>query len=129
MKNRPLRVLIIDDSQELLDGLQSAFADYSDRLEVAGTAADAETGLEMLRELDVDMVLLDMRLPGIDGVAAARIAHLEKPDVPVVLMSATDSAERHREGIAAGAAAVLSKDGDVATLVSRMIEVGRGGGE
>ena len=79
------RVLIVDDEEGICWALQNLLGDIG--LE-ATSVATAEKGLEQVRSTPPDLVLLDVRLPGMDGLAALEILRQEAPELPVVLMTA-----------------------------------------
>lgn len=118
-----IRILVVDDNENVLDALSEMLDQHSDRIQVVGRATGAAGALEVLRREAVDLVLMDIRMPGLDGVEATRIIHVEQPDVPVVLMSAYDVGERDREGAAAGAAAVVGKGDSPAALLDTVFAV------
>ena len=104
---RPKHVLIVDDNPHLRSVLAHTLEDAG--MKVAGLAADAVEALAVVRAQPVDVVLLDMRMPGLTGMQLAHILRVERPDVPVVLMSAYEAKEHSREARAAGAVAMVDK--------------------
>jgi DNA-binding NarL/FixJ family response regulator len=105
----PIRVLVVDDHAVIRDGI-TAMLDPHDDLLVVGTAADGATAVELAGALRPDVVLMDLRMPGVDGVAAtARISAL--PSAPHILVLTTyDSDADITRAIAAGALGYLLKD-------------------
>ena len=81
-----IRVYIVED-QALIRETLSATLDLEQSIEVRGMAAEAEQALQELRTLDVDLVLMDIGLPGVDGITATRALKECRPDLPVVLCS------------------------------------------
>jgi DNA-binding NarL/FixJ family response regulator len=107
-------VLIVDDHPVVRQGLRSLL-DVADGITVAGEAADGQEALSLAGSLRPDLVLLDLKLPGMDGIAV--LAELSAAGHRVlVLTSATDPA-RARQAVRAGAAGVLYKDIDPDALV------------
>jgi DNA-binding NarL/FixJ family response regulator len=104
----PIRVLVVDDHAVIRDGI-TAMLDPHDDLLVVGTAADGATAVELAGALRPDVVLMDLRMPGVDGVAAtARISAL--PSAPHILVLTTyDSDADITRAIAAGALGYLLK--------------------
>jgi len=78
------------------------------RLDVVGEAADGQTGLDQIERLEPDVVLLDVRMPGIDGFAVARLLK-SRGGPPVILISAFQSPRYREAAEAAGAAGLLAK--------------------
>jgi DNA-binding NarL/FixJ family response regulator len=103
-----VRVVIADDHETYREGLARAIRRFG-RLDLVGEAADGEQALELVREASPDVALLDVRMPGLDGLEVARRLQ-ELGGVHVVLLtgSATESLIEAAE--AAGVRALLSKD-------------------
>ncbi len=116
------QVLIVDDNQVLLEALREALDQLED-VEVVGVASDASEALAIARSQPVDMVLVDIRMPGLSGIDLTRILRVENPEMRVVLMSAYEPGEQTREAQAAGAAALLDKTEPTDHFVSRVREI------
>jgi len=108
-RSRRARVLVVDDSPVFLDAAVSLVS-AAPSLRVVGVAASGEEAIELLPMLKPDFVLLDFRMPGMDGVETARIIGDERPEAVVVLVSA-EAAGLESAAAAAGAVAVLPKYG------------------
>ena len=106
----PVRVLIADDHQVVREGLRMILSEERETIEVVGEAAD---GLEVVRQaerLRPDVVLMDLLMPGMDGVAATqRIRSVEGAPHVLILTTYADD-ERVRDAIRAGATGYLLKD-------------------
>lgn len=114
---RPLRILLVEDNDvfrealELLLGLQAG-------LEVVGSVADGAAAAPTTRELEPDVVLMDFRLPGLDGVEATTAVLRAAPGVAVVCLTGLAS-ERELEALeAAGAVECLRKDEHLDQIVA-----------
>lgn len=106
-RTRRARVLAVDDSEIFLKVADSVVSQTTG-LRLVGTAASGEEALRLFPDLQPDLVLLDIHMPGIDGVETARIIRRESPQTVVVLVSAEPSGlEAAAES--AGAAAILDK--------------------
>ena len=81
-----IRVYHVEDQPTLREVLK-ALVELEPDIELVGSAGDAEMALHELRDLDVDVVLMDIRLPGIDGIEATRFLHESRPDVAVVMLT------------------------------------------
>ena len=105
---RRVRALVADDHP----ALREALAELLDVLgfEVVGAAADGVDAVAMANELGPDVVLMDLSMPVLNGLDATRLLREDLPALPVVVLSAHDSAELKREALAAGAVAYLVKD-------------------
>jgi DNA-binding NarL/FixJ family response regulator len=113
---RPISVLIVDDHPVVRRGLR-ALLEVQDEIEVAGEAGDGATALALDAEHAPDVILLDLKLPGMDGIAV--LGELRARDSAarvLVLTSATDSASASL-AVRSGAAGVLYKDVDPDALV------------
>ena len=105
----PIRVLVVDDHAVIRDGITAMLEPHHDLL-IVGTAADGTAAVELAKTLRPDVVLMDLRMPGVDGVAAtARISAL--PSAPRILVLTTyDSDADITRAVAAGALGYLLKD-------------------
>jgi DNA-binding NarL/FixJ family response regulator len=106
---KPLRLLLVDDHALFREGLISLLS-YQDDFTVVGEAGDAESALDQARTLEPDIMLMDIELPGEDGVIATRRLKLEMPAVTVVMLTVRDDSETLFEAIKAGAQGYLVKN-------------------
>lgn len=107
--NKPIRVLAADDQRVVREGL-ALILSLLPGVEVAGTAADGEEALALAAELRPDVVLMDLRMPGMDGVQATRRLRAEHPSVKVIVLT-TYADDRSVVGaLQAGAVGYLTKD-------------------
>ncbi|MCO8270318.1 response regulator transcription factor [Actinoplanes sp. TRM 88003] len=120
-----IRVLIVDDHPAVRRGLRT-FLELAPDLEVTGEAADGPTAIELVEQTAPDVVLLDMVLPGLDGVAVLReLARRNLRTKCLVVTSFTDRA-RLLPAVRAGARGYLSKDVDPQALVAAVRSVHAG---
>ena len=118
----PIRVLIVDDHPVVRRGLR-VLLEVQDGIEVAGEAADGATALTLAAELTPDVVLLDLKLPGMDGIAVLGVLRARESAARVlVLTSATEPASASL-AVRSGAAGVLYKDVDPDALVRAILAV------
>src|SRR5947208_1870938 len=103
-----IRILVVDDFPLVREGL-TASLEVDPGIEVVGEAADGDAGLSLARELRPDVVLADMRMPGLGGPVLLAKLREELPDTRVLVVSASEKAESLLEAIAAGAAGYLTK--------------------
>jgi len=117
----PIRVLIADDHQLFAEAL-ATILDSEERLEVVGRAADGQKAVERTRELQPDVILLDISMPVMDGLeAAAEIAKL--PVRPAVLMlTGSNTAQDIDRARRVGAHGYVTKDAIAARLVDAILE-------
>ena len=122
---QPLRLLLVDDHALFREGLRSLLA-YQDDFTVVGEAEDAESALEGARALEPDIVLMDIELPGEDGVSATRRLKMEMPAVTVVMLTVHDASQTLFEAIKAGAQGYLVKNVRSRELLEQLRGLARG---
>jgi len=121
----PLRILVVDDHAVVRAGLSALLGDEPD-LEVVGAAGDGREAVELARALRPDVVLMDLRMPGLDGVAAtARIA-AEAPGSRVLVLTTYESDGAILDAIEAGASGYLLKAAPSEEVVAGIRSVARG---
>jgi DNA-binding NarL/FixJ family response regulator len=111
-----LRVLIVDDQSLICQGLQTILELQPD-LQVVGTASNGEMAIERVAALQPDLVLMDVRMPLMDGRAATRIICQQYPTITVLVLSTFDDDQYIAESIRAGAKGYLLKDMPAEELV------------
>jgi DNA-binding NarL/FixJ family response regulator len=106
-----IRVLVVDD-QALIRGGLAALIDSADDLEVVGEAEHGEQALRLIAQLDPDVVLMDIRMPTMDGIAATEALGLDGPSVrpKVIMLTTFDLDEYVYAALRAGASGFLLKD-------------------
>jgi two-component system, NarL family, response regulator LiaR len=112
---RPLRVLLVDDDPVFRELL--AFVLRSDvKAEIVGQAADGATGVELAQELNPDVVVMDLLMPGMDGFEATRRIAATVPDTRIIVVSSSTEPDDIQRAGTAGAAGYVPKDRAVAEL-------------
>ena len=120
-----MKVLIADDQELVRTGFAMILGAAED-LEVVGQAADGEEAVRAARRLRPDVILMDVRMPGLDGIEATRRI-LAEPDPPKVLMLTTFDLDEHVYGaLEAGASGFLLKDVSASGLADAIRTVARG---
>ena len=109
MNGSPLRLLIVDDHQMVLDGLRAMLRPYADRVEVVGEASDPADALRLVTELDPDAVLLDVRLRGSSGLDLCGQMMAARPGCKVVFLTVYDDEQYLYQALRVGAAGFLLK--------------------
>ncbi len=102
-------ILIADDQSLFREGLHTLLS-VQPEFEVIGEASNGEEVLQSVAEQLPDVVLMDLRMPGMDGVSATRILHEKYPQVKVIVLTTFDDDEDVFEGLRAGAVGYLLKD-------------------
>lgn len=124
-RTQPIRILLVEDNDvfrqalELLLGLQVG-------LEVVGAVAEGTAVVEACRELRPEVVVMDFRLPGMDGVEATTAVLAEFPEIAVVCLTASASPRELEALAAAGAVACLRKDQELDEIVGAVRAAGTG---
>jgi DNA-binding NarL/FixJ family response regulator len=119
-----IRIVIVDDHAMLRAGLEQLLGGEAD-LEVVGTAASGDEAIEIVREVRPDVVLMDLQMPGVDGVSATRAIVSEELADVLVLTSYSD-AERIVGALDAGALGYLLKDAEADEVLRGIRAVARG---
>jgi DNA-binding NarL/FixJ family response regulator len=127
---RPIRVFLVDDHAVVRQGMR-AFFDMTDDIEVFGEAADGRAALDELAVLAAaddlpDVVLMDLLMPRLDGIAATTAIKQQYPSVEVVAMTSFSEAERVHVALEAGAAGYLLKDAEADEVAAAVRAAYRG---
>lgn len=120
-----IRVLIADDHPTLRRGLQSLLASYAD-IEVVGEADNGAAVLRAAADLSPDVILLDVQLPGLDGVEVAQRLRHQAPKARIIILTAYNNDEYVLGALRAGAYAYLLKNTSDETLVESIRQVHQG---
>ena len=127
MNERPkIKVLLIDNHPLVLDGLKAVLETF-DHIEVAGTAGLAQTGLDIARQVQPQVVLMDINMPKLSGIDAIELFRNELPQARVVMLSMHDSREYISSSVMHGAAGYILKDVSTDEIVSAIETVAGGG--
>jgi DNA-binding NarL/FixJ family response regulator len=122
-----IRVLVVDDHAIVRDGLRRLL-DRADGIEVVATAADgAEAVATVNAGTEIDVVLMDLSMPGMDGVEATRRLSETHPAVKVLVLTTFDDARRIMDALSSGAAGYLLKDASPDTIIAAVHTVIAGG--
>ena len=105
----PIRILLVDDQALFREGLRTLLSIQSD-FEVVGEASNGDEALRLASTLHPAVVLMDLRMPILDGVTATRRLHAAHPDCRVIVLTTFDDDEDVFEGLRAGAVGYLLKD-------------------
>jgi DNA-binding NarL/FixJ family response regulator len=120
----PTRVAIVDDHQLVREGLRDLLEDAPD-IEVVGEAANGQEALLLCSRLGPDLVLMDVRMPEMDGLAATREIKQRHPEISVMMLTMHENPDYLLEALKAGASGYVLKDGlrqEVVSAVRRVRE-------
>jgi DNA-binding NarL/FixJ family response regulator len=108
MTAQPVRVLLVDDDDLMRAGLQSVLSS-DETIEVVGEAGDGRLAVGSVRDLRPDLVLMDIRMPDLDGISATREVLAATPDVKVVVLTTFEDDDYIFDALSAGASGFLLK--------------------
>ena len=118
----PLRVLVADDHPLFRQGIVRELT-LSGEFQVVAEAGDGVTALALIRQHEPDVAILDVRMPGMDGIDVVAALARYGPPVPILLLSAFDDEPLVLAGLEAGAAAYVTKSTDRDTILRQLAEV------
>jgi len=122
----PIRLLIVDDQRLMREGLRTLL-ELERGFEIVGEAGDGQAALNAYAELQPDVALMDIRMPGMDGVEATRRLHARWPEARVIILTTFNDDAYVFEGLRAGALGYLLKDVSGQELASAVRTVAQGG--
>jgi DNA-binding NarL/FixJ family response regulator len=122
----PVRLVLVDDHEMVIEGLKAMLAAFSDRVEVVGQAVGAERALSVIQELDPDIVLCDVRMQGASGLDLCLELRESDPKRKVVMLSVYDDEQYLFQALRVGASGYLLKSISSDELV-RQLEFVHGG--
>jgi DNA-binding NarL/FixJ family response regulator len=120
-----IRVLLVDDHSVVRAGLEQLLSN-TDELEVVGSASDGLEAVALCDELDPDVVLMDLRMPVVDGIEATRRILEARPATRIVVLTSFSERDRILEALDAGAVGYLLKDAEPDELLRGIRAAGRG---
>ena len=120
------RVILVDDHPMVLQGIAACFEDAAD-IDLIAQAVDAESLLALPKLLSCDVLVLDINLPGMNGINALPLVTAQNPDMRVLVFSMHRGVEYARKALAAGASGYVFKDAMPDELILAIQTVHRGG--
>ncbi len=125
LETMPIRVLAVDDHLIVREGLRLILETVDD-IELVGEAADGAGAIRQAKELEPDVVLMDLRMPGMDGLTAIEHLRREQPGTAVIILTTYNEDDLMLRGLRAGALGFLLKDTDRETLLRSIRAAARG---
>ncbi|HUL99474.1 MAG TPA: response regulator transcription factor [Mycobacterium sp.] len=122
----PVRIVLVDDHEMVIEGLKAMLAAFSDRVQVVGQAVGAERALPVIDELNPDIVLCDVRMQGSSGLDLCQTLRERDPDRKVVMLSVYDDEQYLFQAMRVGASGYLLKSISSDELVRQLEFVRRG---
>jgi two-component system invasion response regulator UvrY len=121
-----IRIMLADDHAIIRDGIKQILADTDD-LVVCGEAANGGQILKLLAENDFDLLVLDISMPGRNGLEMIKVIRKERPRLPILILSMHNEEQYALRAFYAGAAGYLTKESDSDVLIAAMRKVAAGG--
>ncbi len=122
---KPIRILLVDDHAIVRDGLRAVLKTQPD-IEVVGEAENGQAAVAMAGSLAPDVVLMDLVMPGMDGIEAIRRIVADRPESRILVLTSFSAEDKVFPAIKAGAMGYLLKDCDSEELVRAILQVQRG---
>ncbi len=120
-----IRLAVAEDHQALIDGVK-LLLEYEDGISIVGTVNDGEALLDLVRLKRPNVVITDIRMPKIDGIAATKIIKKEFPEIKVLAFTMFDQDEAVQQMLAAGASGYILKNSHLEEVLKAVWEVHRG---
>jgi DNA-binding NarL/FixJ family response regulator len=120
-----IRLILVDDHAVVRDGLSAILSSQED-MDVVACAATAREGMECIGRLKPDVVLMDLRLPQMDGLSAVALIHEKHPTVKVLMLSSADGDKAIASCLEAGAMGYVGKSAPASELLEAIRSVHRG---
>lgn len=108
MSQQNIRVMLVDDIADTRENMKKLLY-FEDDIEVVGTAGTGEEGIQLAKQIRPDVVIMDINMPGIDGITAAEILTREVPGIQIIMMSVQGEADYLKRSMLAGAREFLIK--------------------
>ncbi len=121
----PIRLMIVEDQSVIRKAIAALLAMEPD-IDVVATAADGEQAVSAARAFAPDIILMDVKMPRMDGVAATRAIVSENPNVRVIMLTTFDADDLVFDAILAGAQAYLLKDAEESEILASIRAVAKG---
>jgi len=125
MATLPIRILIADGHPIVLEGLRKIFAEHS-AIQVIGEATDGMDAIEKAVQLEPDIVLMELRLPRVDGLTALRSIQTRAPKSKVILFSGAEHREEFVEAMKLGCCGIVHKDASPSLIEKSVMKVHAG---
>src|SRR5579885_2458765 len=112
-----IRLLVVDDHQVIRRGVRTMLAEGGDEFVLVGEAADGAMAIRQAGEFQPDVSLMDLRMPGMDGLEAIQQIHQQWPSIAILILTTYNEDELMIRGLQAGACGYLLKDLDLDALL------------
>lgn len=119
-----MKILLVDDHALFRESLQNLLTVHG--YQVVGTASDGLDALEKARRLHPDLILMDIEMPGCDGITATRLIKAEMPDIKIMMLTVAQQDEALFESFKSGASGYLLKSSRASQLMSHLTQLAEG---
>lgn len=126
MSDAPISVLLVDDHTVVRKGLSALLSAPRLQIAIAGEAADGVEAVEQARQLQPDVILMDLEMPRLDGIGAISQIKRENPKIRILVLTSFGDIARAKQAVQAGAEGFLRKDSSPDDLVHAIRSVYRG---
>jgi len=120
-----VRVIIIDDQQLMREGLKMILSQDAD-IDVVGVAGDGEEGFQLVKTLKADVVIMDMKMPGVDGVEGTKRIMEQFPDMKILVLTTFNDVDYIHSSLKHGAKGYLLKDAEPSEIIHSVKRVYEG---
>jgi len=120
---KPIRLMFVDDQKIFIDGLTQILKKVDRSLKVVSAAYNGRDAVEMLPRCAPDVVIMDIRMPVMNGVEAVKLIHRDHPEVKVIMLTTYDDDEYVKDALKFGASGYLLKDIPIEELVAQIKSV------
>ncbi|MGC7872259.1 response regulator [Desulfosporosinus sp. SYSU MS00001] len=120
-----IRIVIADDHPLLREGLRRIL-EFEDGIKVVAEVGDGQGAINIARTSEFDILLMDLNMPGVNGLEAGRVIRREKPDIGILVLTVDDSDDKVFQVLQIGVAGYLLKDVDSKTLIESIYKVYNG---
>ncbi len=123
---RAIRLIVVDDHQVIRRGVRTMLAEGGDEFALVGEAADGATAIRLAGTLQPDVILMDLRMPGMDGLEAIQQIRQQWPTIAILILTTYNEDELMIRGLQAGACGYLLKDLDLDALLQAIRQAAQG---
>ncbi|MCL2199139.1 MAG: response regulator transcription factor [Defluviitaleaceae bacterium] len=114
-----MKLLLVDDDPLILSGLELSLSKKED-MEVIATATDGAKAVEICATMPPDVILMDIRMPGTDGIAATRLIKQHHPQIKIMMLTTFDDRQNIQQALAAGADGYLLKTDKINQIADKL---------
>ena len=121
---KKIRVLIVDDIAETRESVRRSLQ-FDDKIDVAGTAKNGEEAITLTGELKPDVIIMDVNMPGMDGIAVTEAVRKQNPSIQIIILSVQSDPSYMRRAMLAGACDFLSKPSSIDDITTAIHRAGK----